>query len=122
MHGGFRLGQIPVPQVSTPQVLGQQIENPISQLIAKYHGFGLAAKAPSATRPAIEVPATELAATGFDIVDVDPANVRGVLKFWNQLDKWRDFGWKKDPNRSMARLLFLYDNQGNVYLYRIFDM
>jgi hypothetical protein len=123
MPGGFRLGQVPVPQAPTQQVLGQQIKNPIRQLVAHHYGFGLPTKVPSATGPDIEVPAAARAVAGFDITDVKPANVQGLRKFWEQLDNWRDFGWAGGPKSFNGKAaLFIYNDQGNVYLYGIFDM
>jgi len=123
MPGGSRLGQVAVPQAPTPLVLGQQIEEPIRQFVAQHYRFTLAPKSPSAVGPDIEIPAVTRAQTGFDIADIKPANSRGVIKFWDQLDNWRDYGWAGGPKSFQGKAaLFVYDSQGNVYLYGIFDL
>ncbi len=115
-EGGL-IGQVQVPNAPTPQMVGQQIENPVRDLVAQKYGFKLDPKPPSATGPDIVVPAGDRARVGFDIADVKPLNEKGVKGFWDQLDSWRQ-------NKGMKgrAAMFGYDANGNVYLYGIYDM
>jgi hypothetical protein len=124
MPDGKLIGRVPVPKAPTRQVLGQLIEDPIRDLVAKRYGFKLPKKAASATGPDIVVPAGKRVKSGFDIADIKPLNEAGVRKFWDQLDNWRDFGWRGRPKdfKPVKAALFGYDDLGNVYLYGVFKM
>ena len=114
-EGGV-VGKVKVPTAPTPQVLGQKIEAPIRDLIAKRFDIELRNKSPSATGPDIVVPDADRIRLGFDIADVKPINERGLRKFWDQLDGWREKGF------SGKAAFFGYDGQGNVYLHGIYEI
>jgi hypothetical protein len=127
---GTRIGAVTVPNAPTPQMIGMEIEEPIRQLIAQRYGLTLPPKNPNATGPDVLVPASERLRLGFSIADVKPLNERGIRKFWEQLDNWRDWGFPGVPRgggyqrpafRGKAAL-FGYDSQGNVYLVGIWEM
>jgi len=122
MPEGFKLGEVKVPAGASPQMIGQQIEAPVRDLVAKHYGFELPTKPPSATGPDIVVPQADRARLGFDVADVKPLNEAGVRKFWSQLDNWRDNGFPGQGPMEGRAALFGYDEAGNVYLYGIFDM
>jgi hypothetical protein len=123
MPEGKFIGKIPVPKAPTPQVLGQKIEQPIRKLVAERYGFRLDPKKVSATGPDIVVPEVARKRIGFDIADIKPLNKEGLLKFWDQLDSWRDFGWAGGPQKFKGKAaMFGYDEQGYVYLYGIFEL
>ena len=120
---GFRLpGDLSMLRGVSPQVLGQLIEEPARRIVSQYYNFPLDPKAPSATGPDIIVPKAHRKHVGFDIADIKPLNVNGVKKFWEQIDRWRDFGWAGHPPFQGRAALFGYDMAGTLYLYGIFDM
>jgi len=123
MPEGFKLPEgVRMPHGPSPQMVGQQIEAPVRDAVARHYGFELPSKPPSATGPDIVIPQADRARLGFDIADVKPLNEAGVRKFWDQLDNWRDNGWPGHGPTEGRAALFGYDEAGNVYLYGVFEM
>jgi hypothetical protein len=123
MPEGFKLPEgVRMPSGPSPQVVGQQVEGSVRDVVARHYGFDLPSKPPSAKGPDIVIPEADRARLGFDIADVKPLNERGVRKFWDQLDNWRDNGWPGHGPTEGKAALFGYDEAGNIYMYGIFEM
>jgi hypothetical protein len=122
MPGGYKLpGRVSMPKGLTPLILGQTIEPAIINLVGKHYGVAFPAKSPSAVGPDLVPP--KGATLPFDIGEIKPMNARGVRKFWWQIDNWRDYGWRGGPSSFQGKAaLFVYDANGNIYLYGIYKM
>jgi WXG100 family type VII secretion target len=123
MPEGYKLpGGVRVPSGPSPQMIGQHVEAPVRDLVAKHYGFELPSKPPSAKGPDILIPEADRARLGFDIADVKPLNEKGFRDFAKQMDGWRDRGWPGHGPMEGRAAMFGYDEAGNVYLYGIFEM
>jgi hypothetical protein len=120
---GFRLpAEFPMLRGVSPRYFGPLINEPARQVIAQHYNFPLDPKAPSTAGPDIIVPKGHRIRVGFDIAVIKPLSVDGVVTFWKQLDRWRDFGWEGHPPFQGRAAMFGYDTAGILYLYGIFDM